>query len=176
MSEAGIAAVRSGEECLPHGAQGDRALAGHVVDKRQEIHPTLRQSVVADQSCPAFFRLPGKRDVPLDALPAAECQRDKAAAAVGGMPPPLDVTSFLELVDQLDGGLLRDAEVCATFHRRRAGAVRQEVDGEPVRTADVAEAVGGELLVDLVHHRADAHREHGRQVAWGRGRFSYFDK
>jgi hypothetical protein len=55
-------------------------------------------------------------------------------------------------------------------------AVRQDVDGEPVRTADVAEAVGGELLVDLVHHRADAHREHGRQVAWGRGRFSYFDK
>jgi len=50
------------------------------------------------------------------------------------------------------------------------------VDGEPVRTADVAEAVGGELLVDLVHHRADAHREHGRQVAWGRGSFSYFDK
>lgn len=74
------------------------------------------------------------------------------------MPQALDVTSFLELVDQLDGGLLRDAEVFPTFHRRRARAVRQEVDGEPVRTADVAEAVGGELLVDLVHHRADAHR------------------
>jgi hypothetical protein len=84
VSEAGIAAVRSGEECLPHGAQGDRALAGHVVDKRQEIHPTLRQSVVDDQSCPAFFRLPGQRDEPLGALPAAGRQRDEAAAAVVG--------------------------------------------------------------------------------------------
>jgi hypothetical protein len=87
------------------------------------------------------------------------------------MPPALDVPSFLELVDQLDGGLLRVAEVLATFHRRRAGAVRQEVEGEPVRRADVAEAVGGELLADLVHDRAEGHREQGRQVAWGQGKF-----
>jgi hypothetical protein len=61
--------------------------------------------------------------------------------------------------------------VLATFHRRRAGAVSHEVDGEPVRRADVAEAVGGELLVDLVHERAEGHREQGRQVALGQGKF-----
>lgn len=105
----------------------------------------ITQTLRADQSCPLLFDLGPSLDDTADAVPATRGECDDPAATVVGMWAALDVPAPVQFVDELDRGLLGDAEVLAEFDGGGCRVCRQVLERESVCGAHVAEALAREF-------------------------------
>ena len=95
--------------------------------------------------------------------PPSVGQTQQPCSRIGGVRFPRDVAAVDELVDELSGGLLRDAEVLGEVGRGGvAGADPGE--GESVRRPDVGEPACGDALLDGVDQLARGPQDEYREI------------
>jgi hypothetical protein len=115
---------------------------------------------VAELVAPRFGGVGGGLLRCLGACPAAVGQSQYPGPGIGGIGFAGDVSALHELLDELAGGLLGDAQMVGDIHH--GGVARADPrESESVRGPDIGEAAFGQPVLDPVYNlRRSAKDEH----------------